>query len=215
MSSVFISYARENAEDAYKITSLLKAYGINAWFDQEELLAGQQWEIEIRKAIKKSDYVIFLLSNSSLNKRGFVQKEIKQALNILDEFPEHRVFVIPARLELCEVFNEKLQSMQWIDMFPSFELGVQKIIDALKKHDAISVEPTRNVEKNKTPSRILPKNTVANSENKGLSEIAHNLLVRDVLSKKNYLPYLNIWVCLAFCRFRINKRTKSYGHRCR
>lgn len=35
--------------------------GIDAWLDDEKLLPGQKWEIEIPKAVKNSDIVIVCL----------------------------------------------------------------------------------------------------------------------------------------------------------
>jgi hypothetical protein len=76
---------------------------VDAWLDQEKILPGQDWQAEIPKAVRNSDIVIVCLSNNSVNKEGYVQKEIKVALDIADEKPEETIFIIPARLEECDV----------------------------------------------------------------------------------------------------------------
>jgi hypothetical protein len=45
---------------------------------------------------------VAILSKNSVGKRGSVQKELKQALDVLDEFPENEVFLIPARISECD-----------------------------------------------------------------------------------------------------------------
>ncbi|MGC1931965.1 MAG: toll/interleukin-1 receptor domain-containing protein, partial [Candidatus Nitrosopolaris sp.] len=101
-NTVFLSYAREDSDAAKRLYEDLKNDGLSPWLDKESLLPGQNWEIEIRKAIKNSRYFIALLSSNSVDKRGFVQKEFKFALEVLDEVPESQIFVIPARLNECK-----------------------------------------------------------------------------------------------------------------
>jgi len=55
---VFISYAKEDSDAARRIYNDLRVAGLNPWLDKESLLPGQNWEIEIRKAIKSSRYFI-------------------------------------------------------------------------------------------------------------------------------------------------------------
>ncbi|MFZ0513789.1 MAG: toll/interleukin-1 receptor domain-containing protein [Candidatus Nitrosopolaris sp.] len=131
-NTVFLSYAREDSDAAKRLYEDLKNDGLSPWLDKESLLPGQNWEIEIRKAIKNSRYFIALLSSNSVDKRGFVQKEFKFALEVLDEVPESQIFVIPARLNECKIPYEKLRKYQYVDLFPSWEGGVQKILRSMK-----------------------------------------------------------------------------------
>ncbi len=89
---VFISYAREDIETARKLYHDLKRAGITPWMDKEDILIGENWKIAIRQAIKESSYFIALLSSNSLSKQGYVQKELKMALNILAEMPVSGIF---------------------------------------------------------------------------------------------------------------------------
>ena len=85
---VFISYAHEDKVAAEKLYLDLRKYDINAWIDSEYLLPGQKWKTEIKQAIRESRFFIALLSENSIRKRGFVQSELAEALEILREFPE-------------------------------------------------------------------------------------------------------------------------------
>jgi hypothetical protein len=60
--------------------------------------------------------IIVCLSETSVNKAGFVQKEIRFALDVADEQPEGRIYIIPLRLKECDV-PERLKKWHWIDLF--------------------------------------------------------------------------------------------------
>ncbi|MGE0086833.1 MAG: formylglycine-generating enzyme family protein [Desulfococcaceae bacterium] len=64
----------------------------------------------------------------SLSKRGFVQKELKLALDILGEFSDEDVFLIPARVDDCQTEDERLKYLNWADLFPSYEAGRDEIM---------------------------------------------------------------------------------------
>jgi hypothetical protein len=139
---VFICYGREDEEYARTLNQDLKDAGLNTWFDKERLLPGQKWEIEIRKAIKESRFFIALLSSRSVGRRGFVQKELAQALDVLDEFPESAIFLIPARLDDCPL-PTKLRKLHWVDMFPSWSDGLEILKRALNiESPSVRIEPS-------------------------------------------------------------------------
>jgi hypothetical protein len=128
---VFISYADEDHAVAKRLSGELEKRGLNTWLDKESLLAGQNWEREIISAVKKSTYFIPLLSFTSVRKRGFVQKEFLLALDIVDKLPEDQIFVIPVRLNDCEVPYEKLRKYHCVDLFPIWENGIKNIFRAM------------------------------------------------------------------------------------
>ncbi len=49
--AVFLSYASQDVDAARRIAEALRAFGIEAWFDQQELRGGEAWEANIRKQI--------------------------------------------------------------------------------------------------------------------------------------------------------------------
>lgn len=112
---VFISYASEDRPKIESLYAKLTGAGFSAWMDKKDLLPGQNWEKEIRNAIKQSDAFIACLSKNSITKRGFIQKEIKFALDVLGEVPPGKIFFIPIRLEPCEV-PDFLSFLHWIDL---------------------------------------------------------------------------------------------------
>jgi hypothetical protein len=130
-STIFISYAREDKEGAKRIYDDLKLLGANVWLDQESLLPGQKWKIAIKQQIRSCRYFLAVLSQNSVNKKGYVQKELAEALDILDEFPESDIFIIPIRLNECKPSHERLNDIHWTDMFPDWNMGLSKICSAI------------------------------------------------------------------------------------
>jgi TIR domain len=84
--SVFLCHSFEDTLIAREIYYRLSADGIAPWLDVENILAGQDWELEIRKAIEAFDVFIACLSERSINKVGVVQRKIKIS-RLLQECP--------------------------------------------------------------------------------------------------------------------------------
>ena len=102
--------------------------GVDAWLDKEKLLPGQDWELEIRKAVREADVVVVCLSKQ-FNQAGFRQKEVRLALDTAMEKPEGEIFIIPARLEECDTL-ESLRKWHWVDLFE--DDGYEMLMRALR-----------------------------------------------------------------------------------
>jgi hypothetical protein len=109
----------------------LKEAGLNPWLDKECLITGKNWKISIKKAIKKSRYFIPLFSSVSVEKRGYVQREFKYAIEVFDEFPESQIYVIPCRIDDCEIPYDKLEDIEYVDLFPNWQEGMRRIIQSI------------------------------------------------------------------------------------
>lgn len=93
--SLSLSRAQRCRRSARFIRYLRRA-GVDPWLDEEKLLPGADWELEIRKAVRESAVVIVSLSRQ-FNQAGYRQKEVKLALDTADEKLEGDIFIIPAR----------------------------------------------------------------------------------------------------------------------
>jgi hypothetical protein len=113
--TMFVCYAKEDHDRVSPIYDRLVARGHRPWMDKRDLLPGQAWESAIEKAIKASDFFLACISSKSVSKRGFVQKEVQLALDVLGEVPHGQIFLIPVRLEPCDV-PPALQRLQWLDV---------------------------------------------------------------------------------------------------
>jgi hypothetical protein len=124
---VFLCHASEDKEAVRELSRFIKGLGHDPWLDEDKLIPGQDWDEEIRRALKQADVVLVCLSAKS-TKRGYIQKELKRALDISDEFPPGEIYLIPVRLTDCTV-PERLQRLHYVDLYrPS---GSERLAAAL------------------------------------------------------------------------------------
>jgi hypothetical protein len=96
---VFLCHAAEDKQFTRELCERLLAAGYDdVWFDERSLLPGQAVRYEISAAVKNSDAVIVVLSHHSVDKVGYVQYEVQQALEAAAERPEGAIFIIPLLL---------------------------------------------------------------------------------------------------------------------
>jgi hypothetical protein len=126
---IFLSYAHEDKDRVLELYKKLNDNGHDAWIDTEKLLPGQDWDLEINKAIKASDAIILCLTTLSVQKEGYVQREMKKAIDLAQEKLRSTIFIIPARLDECEV-PEDVSRWQYVDLFS--EAGYEKLTSSLK-----------------------------------------------------------------------------------
>jgi len=125
---VFLCHAHADREAVRTLYTRLTNDGVDAWLDKEKLLPGQDWELEIKKAVREADVVVVCLSKQ-FNQAGFRQKEVRLALDTAMEKPEGEIFIIPARLEDCDNL-ESLRKWHWVDLFE--DDGYEMLLRALK-----------------------------------------------------------------------------------
>ncbi|WP_239314050.1 toll/interleukin-1 receptor domain-containing protein, partial [Frankia sp. Cj3] len=128
-SKIFLCHASQDKPRVRDLYKRLRGDGFEVWLDTEALLPGQDWDLEIRRAIRTSRVVLVCLSSTSTDKRGYVQKEIKHALDVADEQPEGSIFLIPVQLEHCEL-PDRLQKWHWVNLFE--EDGYTKLVKSLR-----------------------------------------------------------------------------------
>jgi len=127
---VFICHASQDKAVVRKLYEEMSPLPVDLWLDEVKLLPGQEWESEIKHALRAAHVVLVCLSDHAVTTDGFVQKEIKIALDIADEKTEGSIFIIPVRLENCHV-PDRLKRWHWVDLFEHH--GMKQLIAALRK----------------------------------------------------------------------------------
>ncbi|MBK9926154.1 MAG: toll/interleukin-1 receptor domain-containing protein [Anaerolineales bacterium] len=114
---------------------------IQPWLDEEELFPGMDWNIEIEKAIEETDVIIVCLSKGSTTKEGYVQREIRTALDYADYKPEGTLYIIPVRLEECEP-PRRLRAWQYADYFEGQrERAFERLLVSLRRRaDSLGIQ---------------------------------------------------------------------------
>lgn len=126
---IFLSYTRADEERVRKLYQRMKKVGLNPWMDKQDILPGEVWENVIIKTIKEAPFFLACLSNNSINKRGIIQAEIKTALKVWQEKLDDDIYLIPVKLEECEV-PTSLTKFQWVNLFE--EDGFEQLVNAIK-----------------------------------------------------------------------------------
>lgn len=129
MTQIFLCYARLDKRKVEALYARLSDSGFKPWMDKRDILPGEIWEAAIQKAIRRSDFFLVCLSANSVNRRGQIQKEIREALDIWKEKLDSDIYLIPARLEDCEV-PEDLRHFQWVNLFEKD--GWTRLVKALQ-----------------------------------------------------------------------------------
>jgi len=131
---VFLCHSSGDKDAVRALYKRLLADGLDPWLDEEDLLPGEEWEPAIEQAVRDAGVVLVCLSRKAGSKRGFVQKEIKFALDVADELPEGTTFIIPAKLEECDV-PQRLSKWQWANLVA--DRGYEKLLRALRVADGL------------------------------------------------------------------------------
>lgn len=140
---VFLCHSKGDKDFVKQLYSRLVSLGCDPWLDEEKLLPGQEWEKEIPRAIKNSHVFLVCLSKDSVTKRGFVQKEIRMALNVAEQIPEDDIFIIPIKIDPCEA-PEQLVKYQWLEAYKD---GYEKLITSLARQARkLKLLPLRDTE---------------------------------------------------------------------
>lgn len=129
---VFLAYAEENRAEVRRLFSALQNAGFEPWMDQERLLPGQNWPLAIERAIDLSDFFIGCFSTRSTAKRGYFQSELEYALGVASRIPLEEIFFLPIRLDECDMPRQIARKVQYVDLFPDWERGVDRLIQAMR-----------------------------------------------------------------------------------
>ena len=137
---LFISYCRENEAEVAQLRQDLIAAGEAAWWDGE-ILGGQDWKQQIRRAMRDS-YAVILCLSKELSERvaSGVYPEVADAITIYRQQGPGNIFLVPVRLSDCAIPDieiddtRTLDRLQCIDFFPTGNraAGIQDLLKALR-----------------------------------------------------------------------------------
>ncbi len=120
----------------------------------KKLLPGMDWNMEIDKAVEASHIVVVFLTDNSVNKEGYIQRELRLVLDVALNMTEGTIFVIPLRLEDCQL-PRSLRSWQWLDYFPAEARpeAYERLLTSLKiRADKLGIATNAT----KTPQKAEP-----------------------------------------------------------
>lgn len=139
-TNLFLSYCRDDQKAVSRLRDDLTNAGFGVWWDQD-VLAGQDWKQEVRRAIRSCDaFIICLSKDLDARDKSGAYAELLAAIEIFRESnPRSSSFIFPVRLSDCEVpdievdATRTLDRLQYVDLFPSAsrENGLRRLIEGI------------------------------------------------------------------------------------
>jgi len=129
---VFLAYVQEDGAAAEKLFQDFRAAGFDPWLDRKKLLPGQNWPRSIEQAIEVCDYFVACFSSRSTGRRGRFHSELRYALDCATRVPLEEIYLIPVRLDECRVPLRVRQEWQYVDLFPDWDKGFQRVLAAIR-----------------------------------------------------------------------------------
>ena len=133
LPQVFIAYGKEDEELARRLSEDLNRAGFSPWMDVRKLLAGQNWPRAIEAAIEISDFFVACFSANSVRKKGGFQSELRYALDCARQVPLDEIYIVPVRLDECAVPRTIQHELQYIDLFPDWDGGMERMLTMLRR----------------------------------------------------------------------------------
>ena len=134
---IFLCHSWGDKAAVRELYDRLRGDGLDPWLDDVDLLPGQDWHVVIEAAVRASAVVIVILSKESIARTGFVNKEIRFALDVAEERPEGSIFVIPARLDQCEI-PIRLRRWNAANLYDAG--GYEKLLKALRAKGLVGAD---------------------------------------------------------------------------
>lgn len=137
---VFLAHAKENKDQVKQLYKKLKEVGLDPWMDEFDLPFGINWDVAIRKAIRKCNIFLACLSQKSINKTGYVQKELRFALDEFQNKPTNTIYFIPVLLEdmdLGELYIDNIALSTYHASRVYEKEGLEQLIQQLQQETKI------------------------------------------------------------------------------
>ncbi len=146
--AVFLSYSSQDLETARLLADAMRTAGIVVWFDQRELLGGDQWDAKIRSQIHACALFVPVISaNTQARLEGYFRIEWKLAAQRTHAMAEEKAFLVPVVIDSTRDADAKVpaefKAVQWTRLpggepTPQFLARVQQL---LAGEPAASVPP--------------------------------------------------------------------------
>ncbi|EIC22964.1 toll/interleukin-1 receptor domain-containing protein [Thiorhodovibrio frisius] len=107
--ALFISYASEDRAAAQTLRDALDRVGIDAWFDQKGLEAGDDYALKIRRHIHRSALFVPLISaNTTQRVEGFFRREWRWAADRAEAIADGVPFILPVVIDKTDPYSDQL-----------------------------------------------------------------------------------------------------------
>ena len=123
MADIFISYSKNDAVKVGRLVEALKARGVHVWFDEEQILPGDDIIQRMSEGITQCRYYVICLSPSFEKKppTSWVKKEFRMAM--IKENKEGSQSIIPVRIKKGGAIPSEIGEKAYADLTTSKRWG--------------------------------------------------------------------------------------------
>ena len=125
---VFIAHSSDDKPIARFLYHVLRLDGFDPWLDEEKLVGGQDWEHVIAEEIEASDIFLALLSDHAVGKKGYVNKELRIAIDAALKLPSNEIYIVPIRYGDLEI-PRNLSNLHFV----AADVGFEKLASLYSK----------------------------------------------------------------------------------
>jgi TolB-like protein/predicted Zn-dependent protease len=117
-AAVFLSYAREDTDAARRLADALRGFGVEVWFDQNELRGGDTWDQKIRGQIRTCALFMPVISARTQERpEGYFRREWKIAVERTHDMADGVPFIVPVVIdgtpESAALVPDQFMRVQW------------------------------------------------------------------------------------------------------
>lgn len=140
-STIFLSYARQDIDQVRNVYKTLKDAGLEPWMDSppppyelDGLTPGIPWEDVVRQRLSEARVTLAFMSNVSVTKQGYVQKEFRLALSQCAMQAPGTASLIPVLLDDCTPPNYRVDTVSLHDLqwYPLHKQGLDMLVAHLR-----------------------------------------------------------------------------------
>lgn len=122
---VFLSHSSADRAFTTRVAGVLRRHGVPVWYSDENILGAQQWHDEIGAALRRCDWLVLVLSPSSVAST-WVKRELLFSLQ-QDRFDGKIVPILYRPCDHAEL-SWTLASFQMVDFQSDFDEGCADLL---------------------------------------------------------------------------------------
>lgn len=133
-ANIFISFASQDRKIASTLCKALESRGFECWISDRDILPGENFQIAIVQAIRRSKIMLLVFTGNSNNSQEMT-KELALA-------SQQKLIVIPLRVEDVapnDAFAYEFATRQWIDCFADWEFAMDQLSQRIS--NAVAIHP--------------------------------------------------------------------------
>lgn len=140
---IFLAHVTEDQAKAQQLYDQLEAEGFLPWMDAVDLMPVQNWRCDIPRDVKNAAICLTCFSKRSVANKEYVQQKFRHALWAYADVPPNTIYLIPIRLDDCEVPDLRLpelkldlRNLHWVDLFEPD--GFDRLVAAIRLNVVIN-----------------------------------------------------------------------------